>query len=150
MSDDAKTNWDIHWILQMLPHRYPFLLVDRVLEIEPGRRLAAIKNVKAKIEEISPGLPSRVLPDGTVSKLTIVPFYDRTGLINETLETLNSALSEEILVTIIVVMLAAGVLSIWQTWQPVTVTDLLWLAAASLFLMSGSLSRWHSFDKAGS
>lgn len=41
------------------------------------------------------------------------------------------------LVTIIVVMLAAGVLSIWQTWQPVTVTDLLWLAAASLFLMSG-------------
>lgn len=66
--------------------------------------LAAIKNVKAKIEEISPGLPSRVLPDGTVSKLTIVPFYDRTGLINETLETLNSALTEEILVTIIVVL----------------------------------------------
>ncbi len=66
--------------------------------------LAAIKNVKAKIEELAPGLPKRTLEDGTVSQVTIVPFYDRTGLINETLETLNSALSEEILVTIIVVL----------------------------------------------
>ena len=66
--------------------------------------LEAIKNVKKKIEEISPGLPSKTLADGTVSKLTIVPFYDRTGLIYETLDTLESALSEEILVTIIVVL----------------------------------------------
>lgn len=36
---------DICWILDVLPHRYPFLLVDRVLEIEPGKRLVAIKNV---------------------------------------------------------------------------------------------------------
>ncbi|MEN8154584.1 MAG: efflux RND transporter permease subunit [Acidobacteriota bacterium] len=67
--------------------------------------LAAINNLKKKIKEISPGLPKRILPDGTVSKVTIVPFYDRTGLINETLETLNTALTEEILVTIIVVIL---------------------------------------------
>ena len=67
--------------------------------------LAAIKNVKAKIEEISPGLPKKVLPDGTISQVRIVPFYDRTGLIHETLGTLNTALSEEILVTIIVVLL---------------------------------------------
>ena len=66
--------------------------------------LAAIKNVKAKIEEISPGLPSRTLPDGRTSKVTIVPFYDRSGLIYETLGTLNSALTEEILITIIVVI----------------------------------------------
>jgi Cu(I)/Ag(I) efflux system membrane protein CusA/SilA len=66
--------------------------------------LAAITNVKKKIEEISKGLPSKVLEDGTVSKVTIIPFYDRTGLIHETLETLNRALSEEILVTIIVVI----------------------------------------------
>ena len=66
--------------------------------------LEAIKNVKAKIEEISPGLPRKTLPDGTVSKVTIVPFYDRTGLIYETLGTLNTALTEEILVTIIVVI----------------------------------------------
>lgn len=36
---------DIHEILKLLPHRYPFLLVDRVLEIEPGRSLLAVKNV---------------------------------------------------------------------------------------------------------
>ena len=36
---------DIRAILEHLPHRYPFLLVDRVLEIEPGKRIVAIKNV---------------------------------------------------------------------------------------------------------
>jgi 3-hydroxyacyl-[acyl-carrier-protein] dehydratase len=36
---------DIHQILKKLPHRYPFLLVDRVLEIEPGKRIQALKNV---------------------------------------------------------------------------------------------------------
>ncbi|UCE02353.1 MAG: efflux RND transporter permease subunit [Candidatus Latescibacterota bacterium] len=66
--------------------------------------LEVIQNVKEKIAEISPGLPSRVLEDGTVSQVTLVPFYDRTGLIHETLGTLSSALSEEILVTIIVVL----------------------------------------------
>ncbi len=67
--------------------------------------LAAIKNVKNKIEEISPGLPKKTLPDGTVSQVKIVPFYDRTGLIYETLGTLNTALIDEILVTIIVVII---------------------------------------------
>ena len=36
---------DIHQILKQLPHRYPILLVDRVLEIEKGVRIRAIKNV---------------------------------------------------------------------------------------------------------
>jgi Cu(I)/Ag(I) efflux system membrane protein CusA/SilA len=66
--------------------------------------LDAIKNVKEKIEEISPGLGQKTLADGTISKVTIVPFYDRTGLIYETLGTLSTALTEEILVTIIVVI----------------------------------------------
>ncbi len=66
--------------------------------------LTAINNVKKKIEEISPGLPKKTLPDGTVSQVKIVPFYDRTGLIYETLGTLETALTEEILVTIIVVI----------------------------------------------
>ncbi len=66
--------------------------------------LATIKAVKAKIEEISPGLPKKVLEDGTISQVTIVPFYDRAGLIYETLGTLNTALTEEILITIIVVL----------------------------------------------
>ena len=36
---------DIHEILKKLPHRYPFLLVDRVLELEAGKRIRALKNV---------------------------------------------------------------------------------------------------------
>lgn len=36
---------DIHQILKALPHRYPILLVDRVLEIERGKRIVALKNV---------------------------------------------------------------------------------------------------------
>jgi 3-hydroxyacyl-[acyl-carrier-protein] dehydratase len=35
---------DIQKIKEYLPHRYPFLLVDRVLEVEPGQRLLALKN----------------------------------------------------------------------------------------------------------
>lgn len=42
---DIQGPIDIRQIMQMLPHRYPFLLVDRVLEIEAGKRIKAIKNV---------------------------------------------------------------------------------------------------------
>ncbi len=66
--------------------------------------MEVIQNVKNKIAEIAPGLPSRTLEDGTVSKVTIVPFYDRTGLIKETLGTLEEALTLEILISIIVVI----------------------------------------------
>lgn len=66
--------------------------------------LATIKKVKDKIREIAPGLPKKTLSDGTLSQVTIVPFYDRTGLINETLNTLNHALRDEILITIIVIL----------------------------------------------
>lgn len=67
--------------------------------------LAVIKRVKAKIAEISSGLPKKTLEDGTVSQVEIVPFYDRTGLIYETLGTLENAVRQQILVTIIVVVL---------------------------------------------
>ncbi len=113
--------------------------------------LAAIDNVKERIEQVAPGLPARAVPDWTrtspaalaafgeaqgfaaldgpalnqepwlawlrahpreqwpdgvtLSQLAIVPFYDRTGLIHETLGTLNDALIQQILVTIIVVIL---------------------------------------------
>jgi len=65
---------------------------------------AVIKSLKDKIKEVAPGLPSKVLADGTVSKITIVPFYDRSGLIQETLGTLESSLSHEILISILVVI----------------------------------------------
>ncbi len=66
--------------------------------------LEVINNVKDKIKEIEAGLPQKILPDGSVSKVTVVPFYDRTGLIKETLGTLESALSHEILISIIVII----------------------------------------------
>ena len=66
--------------------------------------LQVIDNVKQMIKEIAPGLPSKVLPDGSVSKVTIVPFYDRSGLIKETLGTLEEALEHEIIISIIVVI----------------------------------------------
>ena len=66
--------------------------------------LQVINNVKQKIKELSAGLPTKVLKDGRVSQLTIVPFYDRTELIKETLNTLNEALSLEILITILVII----------------------------------------------
>ncbi len=66
--------------------------------------MQVIKHVKEKIEEISTGLPSKILADGTVSKVTIVPFYDRTGLIKETLGTLEAALTEETIISIIVII----------------------------------------------
>ena len=66
--------------------------------------LQVIKNVKNKIQEISPGLPTKTLPDGRVSQVKIVPFYDRTELIHRHSDTLKKALWEEILVTAIVVI----------------------------------------------
>lgn len=67
--------------------------------------LEVINNVKNKIKEMAPGLPQKTLPDGTVSKITVVPFYDRTGLIKETIGTLETSLSHEILICIIVLVL---------------------------------------------
>jgi Cu(I)/Ag(I) efflux system membrane protein CusA/SilA len=66
--------------------------------------LQVINNVKDKIKEISPGLPKKILPNGVESQLTIVPFYDRSGLIYETLGTLEEAISLQILIVILVVI----------------------------------------------
>ena len=66
--------------------------------------LNVINNVKDKISQIAPGLPKKILPNGVESQLTIVPFYDRTELIYETIGTLEEALSLELLITILVVI----------------------------------------------
>lgn len=67
--------------------------------------MATIQRVKDQIAQAAAGLPSKVLSDGTESRVTVVPFYDRTGLIKETLQTLNSAIAQQVYVTIIVVVL---------------------------------------------
>jgi 3-hydroxyacyl-[acyl-carrier-protein] dehydratase len=54
MNDTPGTAMDIHAILEHLPHRYPFLLIDRVLSIEPGVRIEALKNVSIN-EPFFPG-----------------------------------------------------------------------------------------------
>jgi Cu(I)/Ag(I) efflux system membrane protein CusA/SilA len=80
--------------------------VGGVVVVRYGQNpMAAIEAVKAKIAEIAPGMPTRTLDDGTVSRVTIVPFYDRSGLIKETLGTLNDAIMQQVLVTVIVVLL---------------------------------------------
>ncbi len=75
-----------------------------VVAREGANPMEVIENVKAKINDISAGLPSKTLEDGTVSKVTVVPFYDRGQLIQETLGTLEEALNLEILITIIVIV----------------------------------------------
>ncbi|MCP4800143.1 MAG: efflux RND transporter permease subunit [bacterium] len=70
--------------------------------------MQVIESVKSKIESIALSLPEITLEDGTVSKVTVVPFYDRSGLIQETLDTLHHALSGEILVTLLVVLVMVG------------------------------------------
>ncbi len=67
--------------------------------------MEVIENVKEQLDELSGGLPSKVLEDGRVSQLTVVPFYDRTELIQETLGTLEEALTMEILITILVILI---------------------------------------------
>jgi Cu(I)/Ag(I) efflux system membrane protein CusA/SilA len=66
--------------------------------------MKVITNIKTQIEELKGGLPSKVLKDGRTSQLTIVPFYDRSELIEETLDTLSEALTLEILITILVII----------------------------------------------
>ncbi len=65
--------------------------------------MEVIKSLKETIKEISYGLPSKILKDGRKSQLTIVPFYDRSKLIQETIGTLKEALTLEILITILVI-----------------------------------------------
>lgn len=67
--------------------------------------LAVIERVKERLGEISGGLPRKTLEDGRVSQVTVVPFYDRSQLIQETLGTLSTALWQQILITVIVVLL---------------------------------------------
>ena len=54
MAENAVNSMDIHEILEHLPHRYPFVLVDRVLSMELGKEIVAVKNVSVN-EPFFPG-----------------------------------------------------------------------------------------------
>jgi 3-hydroxyacyl-[acyl-carrier-protein] dehydratase len=57
---------DIHEILKKLPHRYPILLVDRVLELEAGQRIRAIKNVTINEQFFTGHFPHRPVMPGVL------------------------------------------------------------------------------------
>ena len=91
--------------------------------------MEVINNVKDKIASISGGLPSKELSDGTTSQLTIVPFYDRSELIHETLGTLNEALSLEILITVFVI-----VIMVFNLRASILISGLLPVAVLMVFI----------------
>ena len=91
--------------------------------------MEVINNVKDKINELSAGLPSKVLKDGRTSQVTIIPFYDRTELIQETLGTLNEALLLEILITILVI-----IIMVFNLRASVLISGLLPVAVLMVFI----------------
>src|SRR5690606_37962020 len=91
--------------------------------------LQVINNVKEKVKEISPGLPKKTLANGVESQLTIVPFYDRTELIYETLGTLEEAISLQILITILVI-----IVMIYNLRASLLISSLLPIAVLMVFI----------------
>jgi 3-hydroxyacyl-[acyl-carrier-protein] dehydratase len=75
---------DIHEILKKLPHRYPFLLVDRVLELEPDKRIQALKNVSinepffAGHFPIRPVMPGVLIVEAMAQTAGLLSFASRT------------------------------------------------------------------------
>ncbi|MBP1642303.1 MAG: fabZ [Acidobacteria bacterium] len=62
----SSTTWDIRWIMSILPHRYPMLLIDRVLEIEPRRRIVALKNFTINEEFFQGHFPEHPIVPGVL------------------------------------------------------------------------------------
>jgi len=62
----TDTTLDIHQILKLLPHRYPFLLVDRVLSMEKGKRITALKNVTMNEPFFNGHFPHRPVMPGVL------------------------------------------------------------------------------------
>mgnify|MGYP001111731192 FL=1 len=91
--------------------------------------MEVITNVKTKIKELSIGLPNKVLSDGRTSQVTIVPFYDRSELIKETLGTLKEALNLEILITILVI-----VIMVFNLKASILISSLLPVAVLMVFI----------------
>ena len=91
---------------------------------------AVVQRVKDKIAQLEAGLPKKTLADGSISSVKVVPFYDRTTIVQETINTLSDALMEE-------AILASAVILIFLLHFRSTITVLvtLPLAVATTFLL---------------
>ena len=79
------TTLDIHQILKLLPHRYPFLLVDRVLEMEKGKRIMALKNVTMNEPFFNGHFPHRPVMPGVMmlealAQASAILAFDEAGV----------------------------------------------------------------------
>ncbi len=66
MTTDASKSFDIFQILKYLPHRYPFLLVDRIIELKPGESIKALKNVTFNEPHFTGHFPERPVMPGVL------------------------------------------------------------------------------------
>ena len=66
MSQQVSLPIDITGIRELLPHRYPFLLIDRVVELEPGRRVLCYKNVSGNEHFFQGHFPDRPVMPGVL------------------------------------------------------------------------------------
>ena len=74
MTDDTTTSSAVDLtlpleaaeIMRIIPHRYPFLLIDRVVELEPGKHVVAIKNVTANEPQFTGHFPDRPIMPGVL------------------------------------------------------------------------------------
>jgi len=80
----TKPVLDIHQILKLLPHRYPMLLVDRVLDFEPRQRITALKNVSINEPFFSghfphhPIMPGVLILEALAQTAALLTFSDMT------------------------------------------------------------------------
>ena len=83
MTENEDYPRGIEWIQSILPHRYPFLLIDRVLEMEPGRSIRAVKNVTVNEDFFQghfpgrPVMPGVLLLEGIAQTAGILLIHDR-------------------------------------------------------------------------
>ncbi|MCW8932169.1 MAG: 3-hydroxyacyl-ACP dehydratase FabZ [Gammaproteobacteria bacterium] len=76
--DNQLNSMDIHDVLEHLPHRYPFLLVDKVIDFVPGKSLLALKNVTYNEPQFTGHFPQKPILPGV---LVIEALAQATGIL---------------------------------------------------------------------